>query len=684
MREVTPHQIACVFALFTVGYCLDLPRLVIDWASLPLPILGGTPPYLVVLLPTIFVGYWAAGKYSPGSIAWVWQPADLLFLTVMLFWAALEVSAPGEADYILIKMNAWCFTAYYVVRAHLSVFRSPGVLVDTFLYVILAITCIHFVLLILIQNGIPPPGLQISEIVSRNGMSYWLLFAVFLQWFLRPGRFSITLPDLAIGAFFVIHALINGTRGAIIALVPLLAAKLILGRAFTGKFRACLIFALTISGAIAAATGYVILESLGSSYEMLIVEAGLGIDFPSGTADSVRSLWYRLATNALLLQTFMDYPIFGAGMHAVLSARVGDYISHTYYLMPLAAYGVAGVLPYLAFLGLGIWRGWRLGNGLMFIAGALVISVVVFVNDLWGWFGALAAITGVMIERGAGIARGNRLRSRRETQMHEDRIVTGLTLTQFVRRSLRKWPAGLAAVGIFSLIAAGWFYGIRDPYVASAAVAVGYLQNGGLPGDRIYLKDQFTIENYLRNDFLQETGFASACSAMAKATDGLTIAIQCTGETTEAAENRVKSVVEEIVTRHRRIYEQTQEIAAMERRALKERIAGLKKAIVAARAIPDRDPERWYNLVLLEDQIRSYTADLRMKSYLRSRDKMTALSEAGVVVAEHAFGALKLLIVAMAALFLGIATMLTLGAAEFLRERDQRLLDERAEEVGRG
>ena len=53
----------------------------------------------------------------------------------------------------------------------------------------------------------------------------------------------------------------------------------------------------------------------------------------------------RINSSILLFKEFLSHPILGIGYNDATNVRSFGYISHTYYLFPLASYGLIGILP---------------------------------------------------------------------------------------------------------------------------------------------------------------------------------------------------------------------------------------------------------------------------------------------------------------------------------------------------
>ena len=155
-------------------------------------------------------------------------------------------------------------------------------------------------------------------------------------------------------------------------------------------FNKCLIlniiFIFATVGIIVCATTYPMLTKLGylPSFE--------DPEILAQATDDIKSSVYRSAANYQLFNKFLDNPFVGIGLSQVLNIRTGGYISHTYFLLPLAAYGIIGFIPYLFFF----YYYYRENYNCALELKTLYIFFILtsyFINDLWGWFGMLMALT---------------------------------------------------------------------------------------------------------------------------------------------------------------------------------------------------------------------------------------------------------------------------------------------------
>jgi hypothetical protein len=111
--------------------------------------------------------------------------------------------------------------------------------------------------------------------------------------------------------------------------------------------------------------------------------------------DSQRNIVYRMASNSHLVEQFAASPVVGVGAWKVNRMSAGEYPSHTYYLFPLAAYGLLGLLAYGVAIGLLTFARRGAAAPSLPALAMLLLTVLSFVNDLYLWLAMLVAIDSV-------------------------------------------------------------------------------------------------------------------------------------------------------------------------------------------------------------------------------------------------------------------------------------------------
>ena len=152
-----------------------------------------------------------------------------------------------------------------------------------------------------------------------------------------------------------------------------------------------LVFAVTASGAVLAVR-FVDLEAVGIlwrglSFGLANVDTLARDALAPGLTDDLLSAYARNAANVLLLLEFLQHPWVGIGLDQTYNARAGGYISHTYYLYPLAAYGLIGAVPYLLYFV--VWpvrSGYRLDRYATNATLLFLFAVMTLLNDWRAWY----------------------------------------------------------------------------------------------------------------------------------------------------------------------------------------------------------------------------------------------------------------------------------------------------------
>ncbi|WP_340117703.1 hypothetical protein [Pelagibius sp. 7325] len=370
-----------ILSLLLVIFALDLPRLVIEMMSLPLPLLGGQPPYLmpmVLLLPMVYMP-----ALRERSVRIFPDTFDLLFIGVMGFWIFLETFLPGEgrtADFTLVTANLVVFVGYIVIRQHVQVFGAHT-LVQTAVAVLTVVVSGHLLVLALDDVGFAVPLLNMAEVRSRNGLSLLGLLVLFLVWFVWPVG-SAKWRYFFLPGIVIIHIWLNEARAAAVIFLALAAVSTV-PAVFVNLQRRLLAFVCAVVGVIAVAAHPMALEMRALDSD--------GDAAPFGNDDRA-SLNYRQDANRILFQEFLRAPITGQGYQVVKESRSGPYISHTYLLFPFAAYGILGVVPYLIALLFFLRQCRGYDPRLSILIPFFFLGMLAVTNDLWAWMGLLMAV----------------------------------------------------------------------------------------------------------------------------------------------------------------------------------------------------------------------------------------------------------------------------------------------------
>lgn len=379
MRRLTSRDLALFSALLICFYVFDVPRLLIEIWGLPLPVLGGRPPYLLPLVTILLVAMLAnARRDRDGAVL---HPSDLVFAAALMVVAALStyhgMGQPKPAFGLVVDL-ALFYSGFVLVRAYRDAFGSSWPVVDCAFWMALAIAAVHFVLLLMALGGLPPLGAQPGEVLQRNGISFLLVYACFYAWFLRRNLPPVVAHGI-LPLFALVQFYLNGSRSALIVLMLLGLARYLL-KAHVSLRGGQLALCGAIVALFAVAAGLVWLQQWGGPL--------LGAD------DDRLSVVSRFATNYELLQLALHSPIIGIGEAAATGVSFAGYPSHTFPVILLAAFGTVGALPVVVAL-------WQMataevGPGPRPLMTLTWITLsLLFVNDLWPWLAVAVAGAGL-------------------------------------------------------------------------------------------------------------------------------------------------------------------------------------------------------------------------------------------------------------------------------------------------
>jgi hypothetical protein len=374
--------IATVAACLIVIFAINLAGTLVDIFGIPIPthlwgvpLLGWLPFYLLI-------GLYPLVRVRGGSGIGI---TDLLVLGTLVIWILLELlHAFGGArlDLGIVTATFWPVLAYITTRAYLTVFEDSSTLINAFIRIIALVGLGHLMLLGAVQGGLDLPLIQPAEVSQRNGISLLLVFALFLTLFVDPRRrLKLTRRAVLLLVLAAGHAWLNSARAAAGCLVILvLAWPLIAGlgsrRVLTFLFvlaAATVLFAVTFSGNLLS----------------IATEGVAGYSQVASLNDDVLSAIYRASTNGLIVEQFLESPLFGIGFAGVSELRVGGYITHTLYLLYLGAYGVLGLIPLVVSFAVLIYVMKAVPGSVRALTVLFVVAVTSFVNDPLPWLGAL-------------------------------------------------------------------------------------------------------------------------------------------------------------------------------------------------------------------------------------------------------------------------------------------------------
>jgi hypothetical protein len=366
---------------------LDIPRYFVEVFRLPLPMLGGNPPYL---MPMIGIGAAVAAWMSArmGRIQQCFEWSDRFFVVALLTWVWLEMANSLEAGVArpeMILTNLWAFVCLAALRQVSATVDLGGRVARIFVELLVAWVFLHLVLMASVRLGVPVLSLVVdaNELVGKNSLSHVASFGILLLLFddlrLDPWRrYCVYLPIL-LGVVVT-----NRSRGALV-IVALIALLRLAREVRRLPWQVCL-----LGVAVAVVAAFSSRDLIGGPIERLFIglslDAELSPDKLLQLGDDLHSVYSRNRSNVLLLWSIIENPLSGIGMSEVQATRAGRYVSHTYWLYPLAAYGLLGSVPYVMwFLSLARRGLWRHRQHLL-PYGLFVLLTMTFTNDFFSWY----------------------------------------------------------------------------------------------------------------------------------------------------------------------------------------------------------------------------------------------------------------------------------------------------------
>lgn len=385
-----------IFTAYLVAFCAaDLSVPIVDFFMLPLPRHVFGISWAVAFGIVALLVLWPSLQTLRVSIL---DAGGIGVLSVLFFWAVLEGVQSvlgGASNYSLIISCLPAFFVSQLVRFHLRVFLDYALLIETFVSTVVVLAIVHTVLLVLSLSGISIPFINANELISRNGISLLLVVAAMVSTLLaddtKKGR-GERLRLVGLLGFSFLHIYLNGARGAGILLASLLFLWGLRERfpSFRGTTPLLLLTsAIIILGAI-------------FSYPLLHMSSGFGW---FGSGDDALSTEIRSASNWGLLIHYLDSPFHGLGWQEVLSVRSDKYISHTFFVIILAAYGVVGVVPLVLLAVAWVRSVDRRNQQLRVMMMLLVVATATFVNDPLPLYGFILGLLSARGQRACTTAR---------------------------------------------------------------------------------------------------------------------------------------------------------------------------------------------------------------------------------------------------------------------------------------
>jgi len=381
---------------------MNVPRNIITVFGVRMLLYGNDLPYFGPLCLILLFGCFTLPQ-ALGRQVFTLGREDLWFILALAVWSFLEIHRSGvNANGYLIFSNMWFFVIYYLLKTYIRLIGASVLnkIARVTIYTSVAVLIYYLALQFIVWADIFGSQYIIaSEVRYVNGMSFIALFAIHLILFYTGDKtrrerflfFAMVFPIclLVIG--------INRSRGVTLGLIGLIFLKVISeGSSRSKRAVACLIFL------ILAVLVYFRLNSLlGLSHEESVMEHINGVLTVVSSIDDLDpmvvynlpsdlvSTFSRVKTAIMAFRAFIESPLLGVGFGEVLNIRFAGYISHTYFLLPLAAYGICGAVFYVSFVCFVMRRGVLVMPKETVASVFFLMVAMAFDNEMWPWYAIL-------------------------------------------------------------------------------------------------------------------------------------------------------------------------------------------------------------------------------------------------------------------------------------------------------
>jgi hypothetical protein len=315
---------------------------------------------------------------------------DLLMIASLWVWIFLYLfhsdysGGLGKAWWggYLITTNFWFFIGYYTLKSYSCWYSFSNARFVTVIINTLKWFLSFFFLIELVDMVVQLPIHE--NIQYNNGLAIISSFCILLiLFFPHTKSMSQQIQIFFICTFVIVY---SESRAAIMVICLLIIYKFYsLIKSKKRRLLLKILFPLLLL--IVIKTYYVDLVSQYNAYF-----SGLdlfGTSIPNGEGwgrkNKLVSAASRIQSNILLFREFIESPYFGSGYQHTMTVRSFGVISHTYYLFPLASYGIIGITPYLLMFLVTFYRGFKRNRVGTIATIIYLISVFTFLNDMVAW-----------------------------------------------------------------------------------------------------------------------------------------------------------------------------------------------------------------------------------------------------------------------------------------------------------
>ncbi|MDD3287678.1 MAG: hypothetical protein PHX43_01550 [Alphaproteobacteria bacterium] len=367
---------ACLIALLSV----DIAIPIIDIFSVPLPrYFYGISFSMVFGFAELFM-LWPFMQQSKVKL---WEIGVVSALLILIIWGGLEglqktLGKTADPDFIGAFLPL-VFTAC-LARIHCRVFGNAYSLIDAFVNTSVLLASFHLFVMFVIYVDISMPIVNMNELYHKNGISLFVTVAVWIKGVIDKRRCALISYGFLVPLLVaIIHTASNQSRAGCIVLVLTLAMTF-LNRRISKSYRPTEVFiGLSLIVVALVSLSYPIIDWLNLSHLF-------------GDGDGQISAQSRSLSNFMLVEQIIKNPFFGIGGYEVVQMKAYGYMSHTLYLIIVAAYGLMGLVPLLIMLGM--WLKISDGNERVLISMFILLIVLMtsFFNDAFAFYGLLLVL----------------------------------------------------------------------------------------------------------------------------------------------------------------------------------------------------------------------------------------------------------------------------------------------------
>jgi hypothetical protein len=392
INTINMHYILLVVLIFACVRPIDF---MFDVFSIPVPMgsLATGAPYMLFFCIAIYIAnLQILFQFSKP----VFDPSFFYIGFILVVWAVVECLhgfISGDLSRNLLQSFFWFGLFHQMLRSHLQIsahldIDQTELLKKASLFIVLGLAIVHLLLCMLFVSNMFGGYINEDQLFNRNSLSFLSLLGVFLVLYypLNKDSFFNRIVNLFALGIFSLIPVVNKTRGAIIIFTVLISIKIfsILWKNSKGLFGCAIIIIIVAAGILYPRIIKKNIEkfSFGLNPEINYTYNQL-LQLPGPEA----SIYIRNRTNLLVFHAFLKNPVLGTGMAKVKKElQVGGWWCHTFYLLPLAAYGLIGFSPFFFFFFSEIYQNWKRCFWTTMAFGAFLLGTWTFTNDLYIWF----------------------------------------------------------------------------------------------------------------------------------------------------------------------------------------------------------------------------------------------------------------------------------------------------------